>query len=154
MSANGKFFKGQLLLDGGNLSGSFFHHSVVLICQHDADGAFGLVLNRSLRQNGRRNDRGRPARPAQGIAAVSRRTGATCRVEFFAHGQFHSRRQRASQPDARPFARRSGGNRRIIFGGEKSQDVRRLRRLVARPAGKRNETQIVADVSRVAGTRL
>ena len=48
MSANGKFLKGQLLLDGGNLSGSFFHQSVVLICQHDADGAFGLVLNHSL----------------------------------------------------------------------------------------------------------
>jgi putative transcriptional regulator len=38
--------KGQLLLDGGKLQGSFFHHSVVLICQHDAEGAFGLVLNR------------------------------------------------------------------------------------------------------------
>ena len=48
MSGNGKFLKGQLLLDGGNLSGSFFHQSVVLICQHDAEGAFGLVLNHSL----------------------------------------------------------------------------------------------------------
>jgi putative transcriptional regulator len=38
--------KGQLLLDSGQLSGSFFHRSVVLICQHDAEGAFGLVLNR------------------------------------------------------------------------------------------------------------
>ena len=41
------FLKGQLLLDGGALQGSFFHHAVVLICQHDADGAFGLVLNRA-----------------------------------------------------------------------------------------------------------
>ncbi len=48
MSGNGKFLKGQLLLDGGNLSGSFFHQSVVLICQHDAEGAFGLVLNHFL----------------------------------------------------------------------------------------------------------
>jgi putative transcriptional regulator len=48
MSLNGKSLKGQLLLDGGNLSGSFFHQSVVLICQHDTDGAFGLVLNHSL----------------------------------------------------------------------------------------------------------
>ncbi|MCI0535779.1 MAG: YqgE/AlgH family protein [Verrucomicrobiales bacterium] len=38
--------RGQLLLDGGLLRGSFFHRSVVLICQHDAEGAFGLVLNR------------------------------------------------------------------------------------------------------------
>jgi putative transcriptional regulator len=39
--------KGQLLLDGGKLSGSFFHRTVVLVCQHDSDGAFGLVLNRA-----------------------------------------------------------------------------------------------------------
>jgi putative transcriptional regulator len=38
--------KGQLLLDGGRLHGSFFHRSVVLICEHDRDGALGLVLNR------------------------------------------------------------------------------------------------------------
>jgi len=38
--------QGQLLLDGGRLHDSFFHHSVVLICQHDAQGAFGLILNR------------------------------------------------------------------------------------------------------------
>ena len=42
-----KSLRGQLLLDGGLLRGSFFHRSVVLICQHDAEGAFGLVLNRS-----------------------------------------------------------------------------------------------------------
>jgi putative transcriptional regulator len=35
------------LLDGGKLHGSFFHRSVVLICQHDEEGAFGLILNRS-----------------------------------------------------------------------------------------------------------
>jgi putative transcriptional regulator len=40
-----KSLKGQLLLDGGVLRGSFFHRSVVLICEHDAEGAFGLVLN-------------------------------------------------------------------------------------------------------------
>jgi len=39
--------QGHLLLDGGLLRGSFFHRTVVLICQHDAEGAFGLVLNRS-----------------------------------------------------------------------------------------------------------
>ena len=36
--------KGQLLLDSGDLHGSFFNRSVVLICQHDERGAFGLVL--------------------------------------------------------------------------------------------------------------
>ena len=39
--------KGQLLLDGGALTGSYFHRTVVLICQHDTEGAFGLVLNKS-----------------------------------------------------------------------------------------------------------
>ncbi|HWD21272.1 MAG TPA: YqgE/AlgH family protein [Verrucomicrobiae bacterium] len=39
--------QGQLLLDGGKLQGSFFQRTVVLICQHDAEGAFGLVLNRA-----------------------------------------------------------------------------------------------------------
>ena len=43
--------KGQLLLDSGQLSGSFFQHTVVLICQHDAEGAFGLVLNRAMGKN-------------------------------------------------------------------------------------------------------
>jgi len=38
--------KGQLLLDGGKLGGSCFHRTVVLICEHNAEGAFGLVLNR------------------------------------------------------------------------------------------------------------
>jgi putative transcriptional regulator len=43
--------KGQLLLDGGKLLGSFFHRTVMLICQHDEEGAFGLVLNRSSGNN-------------------------------------------------------------------------------------------------------
>ena len=46
MPTKGKYLKGQLLLDGGSLRGSFFHRSVVLICAHDSEGAFGLVLNR------------------------------------------------------------------------------------------------------------
>jgi putative transcriptional regulator len=44
--ADPKYLKGQLLLDSGQLHGSFFQRTVVLICQHDAEGAFGLVLNR------------------------------------------------------------------------------------------------------------
>jgi len=47
MSGAGKFLKGQLLLDSGQLGGSFFQRTVVLICEHNAEGAFGLVLNRS-----------------------------------------------------------------------------------------------------------
>ncbi|GDY22138.1 transcriptional regulator [Verrucomicrobiota bacterium] len=46
MSDAFKSLKGKLLLDGGKLGGSVFHRSVVLICQHDPQGAFGLVLNR------------------------------------------------------------------------------------------------------------
>jgi len=40
-----------LLLDSGQLQGSFFQRTVVLICQHDAEGAFGLVLNRGTGTN-------------------------------------------------------------------------------------------------------
>lgn len=46
MPAKHKSLKGQLLLDNGRLQGSFFHRAVILVCEHDADGAFGLVLNR------------------------------------------------------------------------------------------------------------
>jgi putative transcriptional regulator len=47
MPEKSKYLKGQLLLDSGSLQGSFFQRTVVLICQHDAEGAFGLVLNRT-----------------------------------------------------------------------------------------------------------
>lgn len=47
MAAKSKFLKGQLLLDSGELQGSFFQHAVLLICQHDVNGAFGLILNRT-----------------------------------------------------------------------------------------------------------
>src|SRR6267378_4343158 len=46
MPKSSKSLKGQMLLDSGRLQGSFFQRSVILICQHDAEGAFGLILNR------------------------------------------------------------------------------------------------------------
>ncbi|HVV01749.1 MAG TPA: YqgE/AlgH family protein [Verrucomicrobiae bacterium] len=46
-----KYLKGQLLLDSGQLRGSFFQRTVVLVCQHDSEGAFGLVLNRATGSN-------------------------------------------------------------------------------------------------------
>jgi putative transcriptional regulator len=45
MAKEFKSLRGQVLLDSGDLRGSFFNRSVVLICQHDAQGAFGLILN-------------------------------------------------------------------------------------------------------------
>jgi len=48
MAAKPKYLQGKLLLDSGQLGGSFFQRTVVLVCQHNAEGAFGLVLNRSL----------------------------------------------------------------------------------------------------------
>ena len=49
MDSSHKSLKGQLILDNGKLRGSFFHRTVILICQHDSEGAFGLVLNRSTK---------------------------------------------------------------------------------------------------------
>lgn len=46
MARSKKFLKGYLLLDGGGLAGSYFHRTVVLVCEHNKEGAFGLVLNR------------------------------------------------------------------------------------------------------------
>ena len=46
-----KYLRGQLLLDSGQLHGSFFQRTVVLVCQHDGEGAFGLVLNRATGNN-------------------------------------------------------------------------------------------------------
>jgi putative transcriptional regulator len=47
MADAAKNLKGQLLLDGGKLNGSFFHRTVVLVCEHNDEGALGLVLNRN-----------------------------------------------------------------------------------------------------------
>jgi putative transcriptional regulator len=47
MPEKSKYFQGKLLLDSGQLGGSFFQRTVILLCQHNADGAFGLILNRA-----------------------------------------------------------------------------------------------------------
>jgi putative transcriptional regulator len=47
MSEKAKFLKGQFLLDNGSLLHSWFSRTVVLLCEHNAEGAFGLVLNRA-----------------------------------------------------------------------------------------------------------
>lgn len=40
---------GKVLVADPRVSGGFFAETVILICQHDATGAFGLVLNRRSR---------------------------------------------------------------------------------------------------------
>ncbi|MGD8726572.1 MAG: YqgE/AlgH family protein [Gemmatimonadales bacterium] len=40
--------RGQLLISGGGLYDPNFRHTVVLIADHDAEGALGVVLNRAL----------------------------------------------------------------------------------------------------------
>ncbi len=49
MGETEKSLKGQLILDQGRLHGSFFYRTVILVCQHDDEGAFGLILNRSTK---------------------------------------------------------------------------------------------------------
>ena len=46
MREKSKCLQGQLLLDSGELEGSFFQRTVILVCQHNVEGAFGLVINR------------------------------------------------------------------------------------------------------------
>ena len=46
MTKSPQCLQGHLLLDGGKLKGSCFHRTVVLVCQHTPEGAFGLILNR------------------------------------------------------------------------------------------------------------
>lgn len=47
MAEKSKNLQGMFLLDSGQLVGSFFQRTVVLVCRHDEEGAFGLVLNRT-----------------------------------------------------------------------------------------------------------
>ncbi len=40
---------GKLILDSGQLAGTYFDRSAILMCAHDSQGAFGLVVNRPTR---------------------------------------------------------------------------------------------------------
>ncbi len=42
------FLQGQFLIAMPNLADPYFEHSVTLICQHDAEGCFGLTINRPI----------------------------------------------------------------------------------------------------------
>ena len=76
------FLKGQLLLDSGQLRGSFFQRTVVLICQHDAEGAFGLVLNRTTGNSVGEMIVADLPEPLKELPAVSGRAGPAFRAEF------------------------------------------------------------------------
>ena len=41
-----KFYKGKILISTPDISGDLFSRSVVLIIEHDNNGAFGLILNK------------------------------------------------------------------------------------------------------------
>ncbi len=43
-----QYFENHLLVSLSRLSGDYFHNTVTLILQHNAEGAFGLVLNQPL----------------------------------------------------------------------------------------------------------
>ena len=94
MAEKDKFLKGQLLLDSGQLRGSFFQRTVVLICQHDAEGAFGLVLNRTTGNNVGEMIVADLPDVLKDLPALSRRAGPAFRAEFSPLGRLHSRRQR------------------------------------------------------------
>jgi putative transcriptional regulator len=43
-------FAGQLLIATPSLRGSVFEHAVILVAQHNRDGALGLIINRPLHE--------------------------------------------------------------------------------------------------------
>ena len=154
MSEPVKFLKGKLLLDGGGLSGSFFHRSVVLVCEHNAEGAFGLVLNRS-------------AGNKVGEVLVADLPDALRESPLFLGGPVQPTALSFLHsdnfiPDANVFPNLALGHSLddLLEIGESFSPVKKVK-LFAGYAGwspgqleNGNEAQIVADVSRVAGTRL
>ena len=43
-----QYFANHFLISLSRLTGDYFHSTVTLILQHNAEGAFGLVINRPL----------------------------------------------------------------------------------------------------------
>ena len=41
-----KSYKGKILISTPDISGDIFSRSVVLIIEHDENGAFGMILNK------------------------------------------------------------------------------------------------------------
>lgn len=39
-------FTNHFLISTGNAGGSFFAHSVIYVCRHDDEGAFGIIINK------------------------------------------------------------------------------------------------------------
>ena len=48
MTQKSKSLKGSFLLDNGSLAGTFFARAVILICEHNEKGAYGLIVNKPV----------------------------------------------------------------------------------------------------------
>jgi putative transcriptional regulator len=114
MDTSQKSLKGQLILDNGKLRGSFFHRTVILICQHDSEGAFGLVLNRSTKNKvGEAVVANLPDTLKEETCSSAGR--ADPGLSYLHNDYLPARRQRAHEPQPRPLARFVGRPRRVVF---------------------------------------
>ena len=150
-----KYLKGQLLLDSGELHGSFFQRTVLLICQHNAEGAFGLVLNRATGNKVGEAIVADLPDTLEGKPALSRRPGATHGVELSAFGQLHPRRHRAAESEPGPFAGFAAS--RLANRFRPAKKVKLFAGYAGWSAGQleeRNEAQSLADASGLVGTHL
>ena len=154
VSVPGKFLKGKLLLDSGQLSGSFFQRTVVLICEHNAEGAFGLVLNRSLgKKVGEMIVADLPDTLRESPLFLGGPVQPTA-LSFLHADNFI--------PDANVFPNLSLGHSLddLVEVGESFSAQKKVKMFAGYAGwspgqlGNRNETQGVADVSRVARTGL
>ncbi len=47
-SNKGEFFKNKILISTSTIKGDVFEHSIVYVCEHNAFGAMGIIINRQL----------------------------------------------------------------------------------------------------------